>query len=135
MALSTYKTYLLQGTKGSGTLTKLVDIVSAPDLGGDPELIDVTTLSDAMQLFILGIQSNDGLSFEANYEHADFAKIKALVGVEQSFAIALGSLTGTDGYYTFDGFIDVYIAGAGVNEKRSMNITIAPTTEITDNTP
>lgn len=136
MAISTYKTYLMQKAKGSsGDYTKLVDIVTFPDLGGDPELIDVTTLSDPMQLFILGIQSNDGLAFEANYTHDDYAKIIALKGVEQSFAVAFGSESGSEGLFTFDGLIDAHVAGGGVNEKVSMNIMVAPTTAITDATP
>jgi hypothetical protein len=119
---------------GSGQLQKLVDIVEFPDLGGDPELIDVTTLSDPMQLFILGIQSNDGLSFSANYNHDDYAKITALKGTEQSFAVAFGDETGSEGLFTFDGYIDVHVTGAGVNDKVSMSIMIAPTTAITDET-
>lgn len=133
-AISTYKTYLMQ--KGSGdSYTKLIDIVEFPDLGGDPELIDVTTLSDPMQLFILGIQSNDGLAFTANYTHEDYKKITDLKGTEHSFAVAFGDEQGSEGLFTFDGLIDAHVAGAGVNEKVSMNIMIAPTTAITDATP
>lgn len=135
-AISTYKTYLLQKAKtGSGDYAKLLDIVEFPDLGGDPELIDVTTLSDPMQMFILGIQSNDGLSFTANYNHADYAKVIALKGAEQSFAVAFGDEQGSEGLFSFDGYIDAHVTGAGVNDKVSMSIMIAPTTAITDNTP
>ena len=60
-----------------GTYTKLVDIKEFPDLGGDPEMLETTTLSDKMQTFISGIQSMDGLSFTANYTLADYKTLKA----------------------------------------------------------
>jgi len=46
MAISTYKTFLMH--EQSGTYEKLIDIKEFPDLGGAPEMIDVTTLSDKM---------------------------------------------------------------------------------------
>ena len=46
---------------------KLIDIKEFPDLGGDPEMLETTTLSDNMQTYIAGIQSLDALSFTANY--------------------------------------------------------------------
>ena len=67
MATSTYKTFLMH--KKEATYEKLVDITEFPDLGSDPEMLETTTLSDKMQTFILGIQSNSGLSFSANYDH------------------------------------------------------------------
>ena len=60
-----------------GTYTKLVDIKEFPDLGGDPEMLETTTLSDKMQTYIAGIQSMDGLSFTANYTLTDYKALKA----------------------------------------------------------
>lgn len=47
---TTYQTYLMHGT-GTGTVTysKLIDIKEFPDLGGTPEAVEVTTLSDSMR--------------------------------------------------------------------------------------
>ena len=72
MAISTYKIFLMQKSSTGNTWTKLVDIKEFPDLGGDPEMLETTTLSDKMQTFISGIQSMDGLSFTANYTLADY---------------------------------------------------------------
>ena len=45
MAQSTYNT-LLKVKNSAGEFVKLVDIKNFPDLGGDPELLESTTLSN-----------------------------------------------------------------------------------------
>lgn len=138
MAISTYKIFLMSSTDGS-TYTKLIDIKSFPDLGGAPEMLETTTLSDAMQTYIPGIQSLDALEFEANYTKEDFAKLKALEGKEQQYAVWFGGTgegetltpTGSDGKFKFKGQLSVYPVGGGVNEVVNMNINIAPSTPIT----
>ena len=138
MAISTYKIFLMSSTDGS-TYTKLIAIKSFPDLGGAPEMLETTTLSDAMQTYIPGIQSLDALEFEANYTKEDFAKLKALEGKEQQYAVWFGGTgegetltpTGSDGKFKFKGQLSVYPVGSGVNEVVNMNINIAPSTPIT----
>ena len=138
MAISTYKIFLMSSTDGSA-YTKLIDIKSFPDLGGAPEMLETTTLSDAMQTYIPGIQSLDALEFEANYTKEDFAKLKALEGKEQQYAVWCGGTgegetltpTGSDGKFKFKGQLSVYPVGSGVNEVVNMNINIAPSTPIT----
>ena len=138
MAISTYKIFLMSSTDGS-TYTKLIDIKSFPDLGGAPEMLETTTLSDAMQTYIPGIQSLDALEFEANYTKEDFAKLKALEGKAQQYAVWFGGTgegetltpTGSDGKFKFKGYLSVYPVGSGANEVVNMNINIAPSTPIT----
>lgn len=138
MAISTYKIFLMSSTDGS-KYDKLIDIKSFPDLGGAPEMLETTTLSDAMQTYIPGIQSLDALEFEANYTKEDFAKLKALEGKEQQYAVWFGGTgegetltpTGSDGKFKFKGQLSVYPVGSGVNEVVNMNINIAPSTPIT----
>ena len=81
MASNTYQTYLMKGTAGSGdgiTYNKLVDIKNYPDLGGSPELLETTTLSDSMRTNIFGIQGNDTMDFTCNYSKEDYNTVKAL---------------------------------------------------------
>lgn len=137
MAISTYQVYLMKKT--DSTYSKLIDIKEFPDIGGDPELLETTTLSDPMQTFILGIQSNEGLSFNANYTKADYTALKALEGAENDYAIWFGATTsnnedtpdGSNGKFSFKGELSVHVSGGGVNEVVDMAITIAPTTPIT----
>ena len=140
MAISTYKIFLMQKASGTGTnYTKLVDVVSFSDIGGQPEMLEATTLSDGAQVFISGVESRDAMEFECNYTKADYDKLKALEGTEGSFSIWLGGTvsngvvtpTGSDGKYDFKGYPSVYINGGGVNEVVKMTLTIAPSTAIT----
>lgn len=120
------------------TYEKLVDIKDFPDLGGAPEMLETTTLSDNMQTYIPGIQTLDSLDFTANYTKTDFTTLKALEGVETEYAVWLGGTgdgttltpTGSEGKFKFKGKLSVYPVGGGVNEVVDMNITIAPSTPI-----
>lgn len=137
MAISTYKIFLMKKT--TSTYEKLIDIKDFPDLGGSPEMLETTTLSDKMQTYIPGIQSLDALEFTANYTKEDFTKLKALEGVENEFAVWFGGTeeanvltpTGTDGKFQFKGQLSVFPVGGGVNEVVDMTVTIAPSTPIT----
>ena len=141
MAISTYKSFLMY--KKSSTWEKLIDIKSFPDLGGAPELLETTTLSDSMTTNIMGIQSLDALEFECNYTKADYTKLKEMAGEDKDFAIWLGGTetggvvtpTGTDGKFNFKGQLDVYVNGGGVNEVRNMTVVIAATSAITIDKP
>ena len=137
MAISTFKVFLMKKTTSS--YEKLIDIKSFPDMGGAPESLETTTLSDSMQTYIPGIQSLDALEFEANYTKEDFTKLKALEGVEHEYAVWFGGTqsgasvtpTGADGKFEFKGQLSAYPVGGGVNEVVGMNISIAPSTPIT----
>ena len=128
MAISTYGITLMH--KVSDQYEKLINIKSFPDLGGTPEMLETTTLSDSMQTYIPGIQSLDGLEFEANYTKEDFVKLKALEGKDESYAVFFGD-EGVEGKFEFNGSLSVFPVGGGVNEVVGMTISIAPSTPIT----
>lgn len=139
MAISTYKIFLMMKDESGTEYSKLLDIKDFPDLGGAPEMLETTTLSDKMQTYIPGIQSLDSLEFTANYTLADFKKIQALSEKECEFAVWFGGTeagnvltpTGTDGKFQFSGQISAFPVGGGTNEVVEMTVTIAPSTPIT----
>ena len=136
MAISTYKSFLM--VKNSSTWEKLIDIKSFPDLGGAPELLETTTLSDPMTTNIMGIQSLDALEFECNYTLEDYTKLKEMENETKEFAVWLGGSetgsvatpTGSDGKFEFQGQLSVYVNGGGVNEVVNMTVSIAASTPI-----
>lgn len=138
MAISTYKVFLMHKGASASAYTKLIDIKEFPDLGGDPDMLETTTLSDKMQTYIAGIQSLDGLSFTANYDLTDYKALKALDGKNEKYAVWFGGTesggvltpTGSDGKFSFDGQLTAYPTGGGVNEVVDIGITIAPYTPI-----
>ena len=140
MAISTYKAFLMKGTASSGSTTyaKLIDIKDFPDLGGSPDALETTTLSDGAHTYIPGIQGAEALEFTANYSATDFQTLKALAGTKTSFAVWFGATvsagvttpTGSDGKFSFDGYLDVHVSGGGVNEVVDMVVTIIPASTI-----
>jgi hypothetical protein len=124
--------------KKTSTYEKLIDIVSYPDLGGAPEMLEATTLSDPMTVNVLGIQSLDALEFECNYDLEKYTELKGMEGESHDFAVWLGGTesngtvtpTGADGKFEFGGQLSVYVNGGGVNEVRKMTVSIAANTAI-----
>jgi len=137
MATSTYMTFLMH--KKSSNWEKLLDITEFPDLGGEPELLETTTMSDKMQTYVNGVQSNDGMQFNANYDLTEYKALKALEGKQEEYAVWFGGTetantptpTGDQGKFLITGELSVYVTGAGVNEVRGMTITIAPAKPVT----
>ena len=130
MAISTFGIQLMHKGTGS-TYVKLVDIKDFPDLGGAPEMLETTTLSDSMQTYIEGIQSADALEFTANYTKADYEKLVALKGANNQFAVFFNDDSTNGSKFYFSGYLSVRVNGGGVNEVVGMTISIAPSTAIT----
>lgn len=138
MATSTYMTFLMH--KNEDAWEKLLDITEFPDLGGEPELLEATTLSDPMQVFVKGVQQNEGMAFSANYDLTEYKALKALEGRDEEYAVWFGGTetasaptpTGSEGKFSFRGDLSVFVTGGSVNEVRGMTITIAPSTKISE---
>lgn len=134
MAISTFKVFLMKGT------TKLLDIKDYPDLGGEPEMLETTTLSDRAKTYIPGLQDQGALQFTSNYDLATYNTLKSYEGTTYSYAVWFGGTvgndgtvtpTGADGKFEFDGQLSVWVTGKGVNEVAEMVVSIAPSTVIT----
>ena len=137
-ATNTYMTYLMHSTDGS-TYKKLVDIVSAPELGKAPDGLDSTTLSDGMKTYIADIVDPGGtLEFEANYSKEDYKALEGHVGKNEKYAIwlggtgSVGSVTpdGKLGKFSFEGTLSVWLKEQSVSAVRKMGIGITPSTVI-----
>ena len=139
MAISTYQVYLMRDE------AETVPIKSFPDLGGAPETLDTTTLSDSMTTSILGIQSMDAMTFDANYTPEDYDKLKGYATEDAAvaetddlptYAVWLGAGAdgktpdGHNGKFSCKGRLSVHLTGGGVNEVIGMVITIAAATPI-----
>ena len=139
MARSSYKTFLMYKKASGSTYEKLVDIKDFPDLGGAPEMLETTTLSDSMQTFVEGIQSQDALEFTINYDLETYTTLTGLKGTETEFAVWFGATgegkdltpNGSEGKFEFKGYLTPRVVGKGVNEVREAIISIAPSTPIT----
>lgn len=139
MAQSTYGVILSywDASADGGKFVKLIDIKDFPDLGGEPEMLQTTTLSDSSHTYIKGIQSMDALSFTANLEPSDYVnKVKKLDdGNMYLFELAFGEGSKDENkahkiYFYWKGQITAWVNGAGVDEVVEITISITPSTEI-----
>ena len=125
MAISSYNCVLKWG-ESSSLLEKKVDIKDFPDLIGDPNLLETTTLSDAAQTYIPGIKSTDLMTFTTNFTKTDFQACKADEGKNLFY-----SLEFSDGAkFTWQGQHTMGVPGKGVDEVIEATINIVPSTSV-----
>ena len=125
MAISSYNCVLKWG-ESAETLTKKVDIKDFPDLIGDPNLLETTTLSDAAQTYIPGIKSMDLMTFTINFTKTDFQTCKTDEGKTLFY-----SLEFSDGAkFTWQGQHTMGVPGKGVDEAIEATINIVPSTSV-----
>lgn len=135
--MTTYKTFLMHNS--SSTWEKLIDIKDFPDLGGEPEQIETTTLSDRMKTYEPGIQDVAALSFTCGWDLSKYKELVKLKGKEEKYAVWFGGTeesggavtpTGDGGKFSWTGKLDVYKSGGGTNEHQEMIVTITPSSVI-----
>jgi len=125
MAINTYGITLKWGDSAEA-LTKVVDIKDFPDMIGDPEMLETTTLSDAQVTNIPGIKSSDTLTFTCNYTKEDFTAVNEVAGTALHYALEF-----SDGSkFTWQGQHTCGLPGKGVNEVVEFTINIAASTPV-----
>lgn len=128
MAINTYGISLKWG-ESADAVAKVVDIKDFPDLIGEPEMLETTTLSDAAVTQIPGIKSSDMLTFTCNYTKADFTAVEGDANKALFYALEF-----SDGSkFTWQGQHSCGLPGKGVNEVVEFTINIAASTPVTFN--
>lgn len=106
----------------SGTYTALTNLQEIPELGGDSEAIEITTLADAAHMYTDGIKNyGDSLSFTFLYENTQFETLNALTG-STNWQVKLPDETTC----SFTGTSSVKLAGVGVNAALTYTLAIKP---------
>lgn len=132
MAILSNKAFLMRAENGSTSFTKLLDITSIPDLGGAPDQIDVTTLSDLQTRNINGIQSVSALEFGAWYDKEVYASLQAIAEADQAklqseldtYQVWFGE-NGVYGKFEWQGKLSVYVGSVESNAAVPMTVTIS----------
>ena len=126
MAISSYNIVLSWGD-AAASVEKLCPIKDYPDLFGDPNTLETTTLDDNQQTFIPGIKTSDTMAFTANYDKETALEIQAAEGAHKFF-----ELTFSDGTkFAWEGAVSLGIPGKGVDEVVEMTINIVPSSVVT----
>lgn len=104
---------------GDKVLTNLQEI---PELGGEAEAIEITTLADAAHMYTNGIKNyGDSLAFKFLYEKEQFSELSALTGSQEVVVTLPDNAT-----CTFSGVCSVKLDGVGVNAALTYTLSIKP---------
>lgn len=106
----------------TGEFVELTNLQEIPELGGDTEAIEITTLADAAHMYTDGIKNyGDSLAFKFLYEKTQFTTLNGLTA-SQTWKVAL-----PDGEScTFDGTCSVKLDGVGVNAALTYVLSVKP---------
>ena len=109
--------------KGNGgTYTELTNLQEIPELGGDAEAIEITTLADAAHMYTDGILNyGDSLAFKFLYEKEQFASLSTLDG-SQGWKVELPDASTC----TFSGTCSVKLDSVVVNAALTYTLSIKP---------
>lgn len=107
-------------------LKKLTNLQEIPELGGDTEAIEITTLADEAHMFTDGLKNyGDSLAFKFLYEKEQFSALNALTGSQQ-WKVEL-----PDGAScTFGGTCSVKLDGAGIGAALTYTLAIKPNSKM-----
>ena len=111
---------------------ELPNLQEIPDLGGDPEQVEVTTLADGARRYISGIKDYGELEFTFLYDTDDAASsYKALRAQEEAGESEEFTITFPDNTtFVFSGFVSTTVGGVGVNDALTFTAGISLNSDI-----
>ncbi|WFA10332.1 phage tail tube protein [Tissierella sp. Yu-01] len=123
--------------EGASTYTDLELLMEIPEIGGDPEKIEVTTLKDKNKKYIPGISDLGDLAFIFLYDNSDSTSdYRVLKGFQDDKKLVSFKLMYPDGSgHEFDAYVNVKIAGGGVNAAKTFTATMFLQSDIVDINP
>lgn len=112
----------LERSSDGTTWEEFADIKTIPELGGDTEKVDVTTLADERRKQVEGIQNASNVQFQVVYKGPSFAKALAEAGNRKQYQ---WKVTYPDGMTaTMRGSYNLKFASVAVNGALGYTITI-----------
>lgn len=113
--------------KSGSEYVALADLQEIPELGGDSEAIEITTLADAAHRYTDGILNyGDSLAFKFLYETEQFETLAALTGVSEWMVTLPDGAT-----CAWSGTSSVKLDGVGVNAALTYTLAIKPNSVMT----
>lgn len=117
-----------KASSSGSTYTDLTNLQDIPELGGDTEAIEITTLADDAHQYTNGIKNyGDNLAFTFLYEPTQFTTLQGLSG-DISWKVSLpdGTSGAIDTTCSFSGSCSVKLASVGVNAALTYTLNIKP---------
>ena len=109
-----------------GSFVELTDLQEIPELGGDSEALEITTLADAAHMYCDGIKNyGDSLAFKFLYKKEQFATLNGMKeAVDWKVELPDGASC------TFGGTCSVKLDGVGVNAVLTYTLAVKPNSEM-----
>jgi hypothetical protein len=112
--------------KTENAFVALTNLQEIPDLGGETEAIEITTLADTAHMYTDGLKNyGDSLAFKFLFEGTQFEALNGLTGAKE-WKVALPDGTNC----TFTGTCSVKLDGVGVNAVLTYTLSIKPNSEM-----
>ena len=126
MPYSANQTKMSYKTVGASVFTEIPYLMEIPELGGAPEKIDVTTLSDTAKKYIPGIKDYGDLVFKFLYDNASVtANYRVLKGLDDAGTTATFQIDYPDGTaHQFDAIPSVKLDAGTINGALTFSATM-----------
>ncbi len=132
------KDITLSYKKDSSSSYEVLDgLQEVPSLGGTPDKVEVTTLSDGSRRYIKGIKDYGDLTFKFLYQNdTTTSNFRVLRGLEESGKIVDWKVEFPDGTaFAFSGECTVAPSDGAVNAAITFNLTISLNSDIVVTNP
>ena len=102
---------------------ELTNLQEIPELGGDVEAIEITTLADEAHKYTDGIKNyGDSLAFKFLYDGEQFGELSSIGGQTANWKVELPD----ESACSFSGTCSVKLDGVGVNAVLTYTLSIKP---------
>lgn len=130
--LLTKDTTLSYKSDGGSTFTELEHLMEVPELGGDPEKVEVTTLSSPVKQYIPGIKDLGDLAFKFLYDNEKTtSNYRVLRGLQEANKVATFRVEYPDGTgHEFDAYVNVKMDAAAVNAAMTFTASMSLQSDI-----
>lgn len=135
--LLTKDTTISYKTQAQQTFTEIDLLMEVPELGGDPEKIEVTTLKDSVKKYIPGVRDLGDLAFKFLYDNSGAnSNYRILRGLQENNELATFKIEYPDGTaHQFDAYVNVKMDAAAVNAAMTFTATMSLQSDITVTNP
>lgn len=135
--LLTKDTTISYKTAGMTEFKEIDLLMEVPELGGDPEKVEVTTLKDSVRKYIPGVRDLGDLQFKFLYDNSGpDSNYRILRKLQEDNELATFKVEYPDGTaHQFDAYVSVKMDAASVNAAMTFTATMSLQSEIVTTDP
>lgn len=135
--LLTKDTTISYKTSGMSDFQEIDLLMEVPELGGDPEKVEVTTLKDSVRKYIPGVRDLGDLQFKFLYDNSGpDSNYRILRKLQEDNELATFKVEYPDGTaHQFDAYVSVKMDAAAVNAAMTFTATMSLQSEIITTDP